>query len=97
MLHASHALGVAIVLHSCLHEILIDGRQNGNGGIEACVEEHLVCLDLEGTALIVSQCRLPSQENILQRFTVKGLARDFRSLDGQAIRQHCKALAQRHD
>lgn len=70
MLPASHALGVAIVLHSCLHEILIDGRQNCNGGVEACVEEHLVYLDLEG----------------IQRFTVKGLARDFRSLDGQAIR-----------
>ena len=54
MLLLSHTFGVAVVLHSCLHKVLIDGRQNCKAGIEACVEEHLVGLDLEGTAIAVS-------------------------------------------
>lgn len=54
MLALSHTFGVAVVLHSCLHKVLIDGRQNGRAGIEACVEEHLMSLDLEGAAIAVS-------------------------------------------
>lgn len=59
MIPSSHALGVAIVFHSGLHKVLIDGGQNGKVGIEACIEKHLVRLNLEGTAFTVSQCNRP--------------------------------------
>ena len=55
MLLSSHALGVSIVLHSCLHKVFIDGRQDGARGVEACIEKHLVRLDLKGTEITVSQ------------------------------------------
>lgn len=54
LLFSSHALGISIELHSCLHKILIDGRQNCQRGIEICIEEHLMRLNLEGTAVLVS-------------------------------------------
>ena len=57
----SHALGVPIVLHSCLQKVLIDGRQNCYSEIEARIKEHLVRLDLEGTAVTVSLGNSPGQ------------------------------------
>lgn len=55
MLRSSHALGVATVLHSYFDKVLVYGRQDCKAGIKACIEKHLVRLDLEGTVTAVSR------------------------------------------
>lgn len=55
MIRSSHALGVPVVLHSCLYKVLVDGRQHCHSRIEICIEEHLLRLDLQGTKFTVSQ------------------------------------------
>ena len=79
----SHAFSIAIVFHSCLDKVLIDGRQNCKAGIEACIEKHLVRLDLVGTTIAVSQCSRPPKLTYFNTLRQKVLPGSF---DGSTVK-----------
>ena len=71
---ACHALYVAIILHGCFDEILVNGREDCGWGVEVCVEKHFMRLDLECAArYCVNSLYVHARpgDDLLERFPIK--------------------------